>query len=76
MLGAARTVHRVVGVRGFFQGLAPRLLYQAPSTAVSWSVYEFFKSYLIGDSRKRDDDYESIAEHLRPLPKVRAAGNE
>ena len=27
-------------------GLTARMLYQAPSTAVSWSVYEFFKYYL------------------------------
>merc|ERR1712226_111829 len=43
---AAGTIFRIAGVRGFFQGLTARMLYQAPSTAVSWSVYEFFKYYL------------------------------
>jgi hypothetical protein len=39
------------------------MLYQAPSTAIAWSVYEFFKYYL--NMRSRDgsgDDYETLAE--------------
>ena len=43
LLGAAKSVRRMVGLRGFFSGLTPRILYQAPSTAISWSVYEFIK---------------------------------
>ena len=43
LTGAARSVRRMVGLRGFFSGLTPRILYQAPSTAISWSVYEFVK---------------------------------
>ena len=43
LTGAAKYVRRMVGLRGFFSGLTPRLLYQAPSTAISWSVYEFVK---------------------------------
>jgi len=40
---AFRTVYRLGGVRGYFQGVTARVLYQMPSTAICWSVYEFFK---------------------------------
>jgi len=43
---AVKTIYRMAGFRGFFHGLTPRVLYQAPSTAISWSVYEFFKWWL------------------------------
>ena len=65
-------VYRMTGTRGFFQGLTPRMLYQAPSTAVSWSVYEFFKYYMRENSKSADplQQYETIAD-LR-LPTVKA----
>lgn len=44
--GVMSTIYRVAGMSGFFQGLKARVLYQMPSTAISWSVYEFFKDYL------------------------------
>ncbi|XP_058507951.1 mitoferrin-2 [Solea solea] len=40
---AFRTVYRLGGLRGFFKGVQARIIYQMPSTAISWSVYEFFK---------------------------------
>ncbi|KAG7262994.1 hypothetical protein CRUP_001034 [Coryphaenoides rupestris] len=40
---AFRTVYRLGGMRGFFKGAQARVIYQMPSTAISWSVYEFFK---------------------------------
>ncbi|XP_068614965.1 mitoferrin-2-like [Brachionichthys hirsutus] len=40
---AFRTVYRLGGLRGFFRGVQARVIYQMPSTAISWSVYEFFK---------------------------------
>ncbi|KAM8858611.1 mitoferrin-2 isoform 2-T2 [Spinachia spinachia] len=40
---AFRTVYRLGGLKGFFKGLYARAIYQSPSTAISWSVYEFFK---------------------------------
>lgn len=44
--GAAKAVVSVKGFPGFFQGLSARVVYQAPSTAIAWSVYEFFKYYM------------------------------
>merc|ERR1711997_610459 len=41
--GAAKSIRSMVGLRGFFSGLTPRILYQAPSMAISWSVYELIK---------------------------------
>ncbi|XP_053274877.1 mitoferrin-2 [Pleuronectes platessa] len=43
---AFRTVYRMGGVPAFFKGVQARIIYQMPSTAISWSVYEFFK-YII-----------------------------
>uniref|UniRef100_A0A1A8FSK0 Solute carrier family 25 (Mitochondrial iron transporter), member 28 n=1 Tax=Nothobranchius korthausae TaxID=1143690 RepID=A0A1A8FSK0_9TELE len=43
---AFRTVYRMGGVAAFFKGVQARVIYQMPSTAISWSVYEFFK-YII-----------------------------
>jgi solute carrier family 25 iron transporter 28/37 len=50
MLNAFRTVYRMSGVRGYFKGLHARIIFQMPATALSWSVYEFFK-YFITRSR-------------------------
>ena len=39
------------------------MLYQAPSTAVSWTVYEFFKYYLNKNGKMGDeDDFDTIKE--------------
>lgn len=40
---AASTIYKCCGYRGFFRGLTARVMYSMPSTAISWSVYEFFK---------------------------------
>ncbi|KFW80672.1 Mitoferrin-1, partial [Manacus vitellinus] len=46
MLNAFRTVYRLGGLPGFFRGVQARVIYQMPSTAIAWSVYEFFKYFL------------------------------
>ena len=43
MLNAFRTIYEMHGVRGYFRGVTARVLFQIPATAISWSVYEFFK---------------------------------
>ncbi|KAJ8264513.1 hypothetical protein GJAV_G00150170 [Gymnothorax javanicus] len=40
---AFRTVYKLGGVPAYFKGVQARVIYQMPSTAISWSVYEFFK---------------------------------
>lgn len=56
---AFRTVYRMGGMPAFFKGVQARVIYQMPSTAISWSVYEFFK-YIITkrqhEKRLRDRD--------------------
>lgn len=47
MLDAVRTIYKLQGVRGYFQGLQARVLYQAPSCAICWSSYEFLKYWFI-----------------------------
>ncbi|NWW73113.1 MFRN1 protein, partial [Climacteris rufus] len=46
MGNAFRTVYRLQGLPGFFKGVQARVIYQMPSTAIAWSVYEFFKYFL------------------------------
>ncbi len=46
MVSALRTVYRLGGVPAFFKGIRARVIYQMPSTAIAWSVYEFFKYFL------------------------------
>jgi len=43
MRSAALTVYSMHGFMGFFRGLWAKVLYQTPSTAISWSVYEYIK---------------------------------
>lgn len=40
---AFATIYNYRGLRGFFSGASARMLAQSPATAISWSVYEFFK---------------------------------
>uniref|UniRef100_A0A8C3PYC6 Solute carrier family 25 member 28 n=1 Tax=Chrysolophus pictus TaxID=9089 RepID=A0A8C3PYC6_CHRPC len=46
MANAFRTVYQVGGVTAYFRGVQARVIYQMPSTAIAWSVYEFFKYIL------------------------------
>ncbi|XP_077942917.1 mitoferrin-1 isoform X2 [Gasterosteus aculeatus] len=46
MANAFRTVYRLGGLAAFFKGAQARVIYQMPSTAIAWSVYEFFKYFL------------------------------
>ncbi|NXC47466.1 MFRN1 protein, partial [Penelope pileata] len=46
MANAFRTVYQLGGVTGYFRGVQARVIYQIPSTAIAWSVYEFFKYFL------------------------------
>ena len=46
LLDAVKIIYRVHGYKGFFRGVMPRVVFQIPGTAVSWSVYEYFKHIL------------------------------
>jgi len=63
LYNAGKTVKAMKGLRGFFQGLSPRVVYQVPSTAISWSVYEFFKYYLNKGNVEKEDcsNYETLS---------------
>lgn len=43
LLDAMTIIKQRYGFRGFFRGFKPRVLTNMPSTAISWSVYEYFK---------------------------------
>lgn len=53
---ALALVYRTDGTRTFFRGVNARMLYQMPSTAISWSIYELFKYLLNGKSKRSHDE--------------------
>ena len=57
MVTAFRSIYRLRGFSGYFQGVQARVLYQMPSCAICWSVYEFFKHFL-HLTEKETTDYE------------------
>ncbi|KAG7480727.1 hypothetical protein MATL_G00059350 [Megalops atlanticus] len=54
MVNAFRTVYRLGGLPAFFKGVQARVIYQMPSTAIAWSVYEFFKYFLTKQQLQRE----------------------
>ncbi|XP_006028764.2 mitoferrin-1 isoform X1 [Alligator sinensis] len=46
MVNAFRTVYQLGGIPAYFRGVQARVIYQMPSTAIAWSVYEFFKYFI------------------------------
>ncbi|CAG9864888.1 unnamed protein product [Phyllotreta striolata] len=54
LLKAIEIVYRRTGMRGFFSGVSARVLHLAPSTAICWSIYEFFKYFLDEHKPHRD----------------------
>lgn len=46
---AATIIYGRYGIQGFFRGFKPRVLTNMPSTAISWSVYEYFKWFLASE---------------------------
>lgn len=48
---AFSTIYSNRGLRGFYYGIQARILYQMPSAALSWTVYELFKFLLAKTDR-------------------------
>lgn len=48
---AVKTIYKISGPVGFFKGTSARIVYQAPSIALCWSIFESTK-YLLGSSQK------------------------
>lgn len=46
-LCAVKIIRKEEGIKGFYKGLSLRLTTQSLSTAISWTTYEYFKSFLI-----------------------------
>ncbi|XP_077456105.1 mitoferrin-1 [Stigmatopora argus] len=56
MADAFRTVYRLGGPTAFFKGVRARVIYQMPSAAIAWSVYEFFKYFLTQRDERRSQN--------------------
>jgi solute carrier family 25 iron transporter 28/37 len=46
IMSTMKTIFREEGVRGFVKGVFPRILAQAPASAISWTVYEMMKKMM------------------------------
>eukprot|EP00794_Sanderia_malayensis_P005693 gene5693-6394_t len=46
MFNAMSSIYKLQGIKGYFRGIRARVIYQIPSCAICWSVYEFFKHSL------------------------------
>ena len=60
MVTAIRTIYTMRGLPGYFQGLQARVIYQMPSCAICWSVYEFFKNVLHTDAGETELELSGI----------------
>lgn len=59
MFHAMKRIYQINGVTGYFRGVTARIVYQVPSTAICWSVYEFFK-HALGLKEKEMEYIQSI----------------
>ncbi|CAK9439716.1 uncharacterized protein LODBEIA_P38160 [Lodderomyces beijingensis] len=48
---AAEALYKLGGAKSFWRGLKPRVIFNVPSTAISWTAYEMCKELLIRDRR-------------------------
>ncbi|KAI8971202.1 mitochondrial carrier domain-containing protein [Pilobolus umbonatus] len=48
------------GIRGFFRGYKPRILTHMPSTAISWSVYEYIKWVINARNQSQQENRISL----------------
>jgi len=51
---ASKIIYQRNGLMGFTKGMIPRMLYNMPSTAISWTAYEFCK-YILHKNVKRKE---------------------
>lgn len=69
LFNAISTVYRCCGIKGYFQGIQARVLYSMPSTAISWSVYEFLK-YFINEKNSSNSSNTTNLNLNLSLPKI------
>jgi len=55
---AAQQIYLKEGWRGFTRGLVPRLLVNAPSSAICWTTYELLKQSLLHYHQRRSPDLD------------------
>lgn len=74
LFNAAIAIHNCCGYRGYFRGVSARILHSMPATAISWSVYEFFK-FLISQRDQKVHQTHSLHETLTPVSKWEPASD-
>lgn len=67
VVNAMAKIYQTSGYRGYFKGLSARVIYQMPSTALCWSVYEFFK-YTLGLKELEAEDVASANDRSNSKP--------
>ena len=66
IVDAVKTIHRLRGLSGFFSGVAPRIVFVVPSTAIAWGVYEFFKYFITRHNYYQNDSPSDTASLVLP----------
>ncbi|CAI2180292.1 5518_t:CDS:2 [Funneliformis geosporum] len=56
LLESFRLIFERDGLNGFLRGLRPRVLSHMPSTAICWSMYEYFKWFIMSHDRNKIPD--------------------
>jgi len=52
---ASKIIYKRNGLMGFTKGMVPRMLYNMPSTAISWTAYEFCK-YILNKKKQKEEN--------------------
>lgn len=76
LIHAIRTVYKLGGPSGYFRGMSARILYQMPSTAICWSMYEFFKYILSSHPGDKGDSALRLVVQQAPLIVDAITGDE
>lgn len=66
MTHAVQTIYHCCGMKGYFRGMQARVIAQTPATAISWSVYEFFKYFLANRNAAMLADGGQSVTHFAP----------
>ncbi|CAH8564928.1 unnamed protein product [Heterobilharzia americana] len=73
LFSTARSVYAMTGLKGFARGMSARVLTAVPGTALSWSVYEYFKWRLKEPVKSRGPDFGGGGVHkidISPMEKL------
>ena len=73
---AFQTIYMMQGFKGFFRGLQARILYQMPSTAIAWTIYELFKHYMMQGNCNPEEGSDLVHDGVLTDTRYSPASND